>query len=376
MRVCFVNSEIFSVRGGFGRLNRVIAQELIKRGIEVFALVPQMKGQRRIEQLDGMTVLSVHYPSLKLFFSHDFFRLPEADIYDFYNPYPPFFYFVARALPKDHSRIVVTFSDPVSQEDIKAILAADPEIAHAARKVHGIMIPSFAYSIYLNHVRPYLTERVVAKADTYFSDTKYFIPKVKKMHKLGSEPIFLPHASEIPDHTPVKTVQPTACFLGRFDAIKRPELFFELAKHFPKVHFIMIGYGRDPEKDREIRETASRIPNLKMLGFVSEEKKLQVLEESWVLVNTSVREGLPLVFNEACSYSCAILSAVNPDDYAQNFGYHVENDDFKSGLEYLLENDRWRKAGERGFEYVRENNDINKVIDRRIQVYKTLLDKR
>ena len=48
MRVCFVNSEIFSVRGGFGRLNRVIAQELIKRGIEVLALVPQVKGQRRI----------------------------------------------------------------------------------------------------------------------------------------------------------------------------------------------------------------------------------------------------------------------------------------------------------------------------------------
>ena len=78
MRICFVNSEIFSVRGGFGRLNRVIAQELIKRGIEVLAIVPQVKGQRRIEQLDGMIVLSIPYPSLKMLFSRDFFRLPEA----------------------------------------------------------------------------------------------------------------------------------------------------------------------------------------------------------------------------------------------------------------------------------------------------------
>ena len=108
----------------------------------------------------------------------------------------------------------------------------------------------------------------------------------------------------------------------------------------------------------------------------SEEKKREILGESWVLVNTSIHEGLPQSFIEACSYRCAILSAVNPDDYARNFGYHAQNDDFASGLEYLLENDNWREKGERGFEYVKETNEINKVIDRRVQVYESLVGKR
>ena len=199
---------------------------------------------------------------------------------------------------------------------------------------------------------------------------------LKKMHNLKTEPIFMPHAMEIPIEKPLKSPQPTACFLGRWDAVKRPELFFELARHFPKVRFIAIGQASVPESDRELRERGSKIPNLEMLGAVSEEKKTEILQESWILVNSSVREGLPQSFNEACSYRCAILSAVNPDDFAQNFGFHVQNDDFEAGLECLLESNRWKEKGETGFEYVKENNELNKVIERRIEIYESLLGER
>jgi len=218
MRVCFVNSEI-GAYGGFGRLNRIIGRELIRRGIEVYVLVPQVEGQRRIEQIDGMTVLAFRHQSIKTILSQDFFRIPEADIYDLYNPYPLFYYFVTRAISKTTGKIIITFSDPVSREDIKALISSDPKLENI-RKKNKLKIPYFAYYPYLMYLRPYLVDRTISKGHAYFCDTKYFIPMVKKMHNLKTEPIFMPHAMEIPIEKPLKSPQPTACLLGRLDAVK------------------------------------------------------------------------------------------------------------------------------------------------------------
>jgi len=350
-----------------------VGRELIKRGIEVYVLVPQIKGKRRIEQLDGMTVLAFPYPSPKMFFSQAFFRLPEADIYEIWDPYMVFSYFITRATRK--SKHVVVFADPHDREDIKAIISVDPKLKDTRRR-NNLKIPYFAYYQYLMYLRPYLAEKTISKGDAYFCEAKFLIPKVKKMHSLKTKPIFMPHVAEIPGGESVKSPQPTACFLSRWDTLKRVERFFELARHFPHVRFIAMGRANDPERDRELREIGSNIPNLEMPGVVSEEEKKEILKKSWILVNTSIHEGLPQSFIEACSCRCATLSMVNPDDYAQNFGYRVQNDDFKSGLEYLLENDRWKERGERGFEYVKETNELNKVIERRIEVYESLLGKK
>ena len=47
MRICFVNSEIFTFVG-YSRLNRIVGRELVKRGIEVYVLVPQIKGKSNL----------------------------------------------------------------------------------------------------------------------------------------------------------------------------------------------------------------------------------------------------------------------------------------------------------------------------------------
>jgi len=373
MRICFVNSEIFSSFTGYSRLNRIVGRELIKRGIEVYVLVPQVEGKRRIEQLDGMTVLSFPNLSPKMFFSNAFFRLPEADIYEIWDPYFVFSYLITRATPK--SKHVVVFADPHEREDYKAVMSGDPKLREG-RQRSNLRIPYFALYLYLRFLRPYLAEKVISKGDAYFCEAKFLFPKVKRMHNLKTEPILLPHVAEIPRQKPAKSPQPTVCFLAHWGVKKRPERFFEIARRFPEVKLIAMGRTNEPIRDYKLREIGSGLPNLEMTGVVSEERKREILEKSWILVNTSVHEGLPQAFIEACTHRCAILSAVNPDDYATNFGYHVENDDFESGLEYLLENDRWKERGERGFEYTKETNGINKVIERRIQVYESLLGKR
>jgi len=373
MRICFVNSEIFSSFTGYSRLNKIVGQELIRRGIEVFVLVPQIKGKRKIEQFDGMTILSFRFPSLKLLFSREFFRLPEADIYEIWDPYMPFSYFIVHSTP--NNKHVIAFADPHEWSDFKDIMQVDPKLT-SLRRNSSLRIPYVAYYPYLRYVRPYLAQRTISKADAYFYEAKFLLPKIQRMHNLKTPPVLVPHIAEISEYKPVKTAKPTVCYLAHWGEKKRPELFFDLARQFPEVKFIAMGRAVDENRDRELRENGAHIPNLEMTGVISEEDKRSILERSWILISTAVHEGLPQAFIEACACRCAILSAVNPDDYASNFGYHVQDDDFKSGLEYLLENDRWREQGEKGFQYVRENNDINKVIDRRIEVYESLLGKK
>ena len=372
MRICFVNSEIYSTYTGFSRLNRILGKELIKRGIEVYVLVPQIEGQRRIEQFNGMTILGFPNPSLKMPFSGDFFRLPQADIYEIWNPYYVFSYFITRATSK--SKHIMVFLDPHEKEDIKKLISGDPELKDSRRR-SNLRVPYPLLYMYLMYLRPYMAERTISRGDTYFYEAQFLLPKVKRMHHLKTEPIFMPQVAEIPSQKPTKSAQPTVCFLAHWGVKKRPERFFEMARRFPHVKFIAMGQTNESDRDRMLREIGSTIPNLEMTGVISEEQKREVLEKSWVLVNTAVQEGIPQSFVEACTCRCAILSTVNPDDYAKNFGYHVENDDYESGLEYLLENDRWKERGERGFEYTRETNEINRVIERRIQVYESLLEK-
>lgn len=330
-------------------------------------------GQSKIEEIDGMIVLAFPNSSFSKYLPQKLFKLPEADIYEIWDPYFTFSYFVTRATSK--SKHIMVFHDPRDQELLEVLISVDPRLKNLRRN-NNMKIPYFPYYLYLRYLRPYLAAKIISKGDAYFCGAEYFIPKLKKMYNLKTEPIFMPHIAEIPDQQPIKSRQPTVCFSARWDAIKRVDRFFELVRQFPEVKFIAMGRGYDPKMDKELREIGSKIPNLEMTGLISEERKNEILEKSWILANTSIHEGLPLAFIEACSYRCALLSAVNPDDFAQNFGFHVQNDDFESGLSYLLENNRWKEKGDRGFEYVKETNDLNKVIDRRIEVYESLLGER
>ena len=91
------------------------------------------------------------------------------------------------------------------------------------------------------------------------------------------------------------------------------------------------------------------------------------------MINTAAREGLPASFLEAVAFKCAILSSNNPDNFATEFGFHVQNDDYASGLEFLLEGDQWKEKGEKGYDYVKKTHELSVVIDKHIAVYEGLL---
>lgn len=86
-----------------------------------------------------------------------------------------------------------------------------------------------------------------------------------------------------------------------------------------------------------------------------------------------MRECLPVSFLEAAAYKCAILSNNNPDNFAENFGYHAKTEDFGEGLRFLLEGDVWREKADKGFEYVKKTHELSLSIDQHIRIYSELL---
>lgn len=359
MRICFICVEIFAwgKYGGFGRATRTIGRELAKRGIEVFAVVPRRKGQKPVEELDGITVLS--FPSYFPWSSKGIYRICDADIY--HSQEPSFGTYIAmKEMP--NRKHIVTFRDPRDLQDWKM----EYELPSLSK------LQVLSNYLYENN---FLVKRAVRRADGVFCIAKYLIPKVKSMYCLRYDPSFLPTPVAVLDKVE-KAATSTVCFLARLDRRKRPEIFLELAGKFPHVKFIVVGKSRDEKWDAYLRNTYSNLPNLEMPGFIdqfSSDLHSQILEKSWIMVNTATREALPNAFLEAAAHSCAILSAVDPDGFASHFGYYAKDGNFSKGLDFLLENQRWKERGEQGYKYVKETFETSLAIDQHIAFYEQIL---
>lgn len=359
MRVCLLSTEIFAwgKHGGFGRATRTIGRELVRRGVEVFAVVPRRGGQGPVETLDGITVLG--YPILAPWQAARLCRSADADVYHSQEPSTAT-WMAMRAMP---DRVhVVTLRDPHTWADWRT------ELAHPSLSRLQVL----ANILYEDNP---LVHRAVRRADARFCAAHCIRSKTFYKYGLKSEPGLLPTPVVVPG-TIRKAEQPTVCYLARWDRRKRPDLFFDLVPQFPHVRFIAVGRSRDAEYDRQLRATYGHLPNLELPGFVDQfdsERLSAILSRSWIVANTAAREGLPNAFIEAAAHRCAILSEVDPDGFASSFGARVENGDFAGGLRFLLEEDRWRELGARGCSYVRVTFELSRAVDRHLEVYTELV---
>ncbi len=364
MHICFISSGIFAwgKYGGFGRATRTIARELIKRGIQVSAIVPQRKGQKTIEDLEGIKVYG-----FKIYNPFSIIKIAKninASIY--HSQEPSFSTFLVKLFLPNNSHMV-TCRDTRDAEDWQT------ERKYPTKN---------SFQVILNQLyedNP-LVVQAVRNSPNVYAASKSIQEKAKKRYKLIQLPGFLPTPVFVPDKNSLsKHDSPVVCFVSRWDRRKRPEIFFTLARQFPEVQFKAVGSSHDKEWDSYLRKKHSNIPNLEMLGFANQ-FDTQILNDiynkSWILINTSSREGLPNSFIEASAHSCAILSSVNPDQFASQFGYLAENDDFAAGLEYLLENNRWRKLGEAGYQYVKNTFSTEVAINKHIDIYNQIITKR
>jgi glycosyltransferase involved in cell wall biosynthesis len=380
MRVCFLLSEIFSwgKYGGYGSITRHIAGGLAERGLDVHAIVPLRKGQKRLELLDGVRV---HGISAWELFSPAVYRRVDADIY--HSQEASILSLMAmRAIPG--SKHILTSIDPWDRKDWQLEFSYDLRSSPRRGLVYLLL--------YLFYGSP-LIKFAGKRMHKVYCQAQYLAAKTRKFFSLSASPEFLPNPYRTPEVAAEKAKEPTVCYLARWDARKRPHIFFELARFFPQVRFIAMGKAHDPELDNRLRSEYREIPNLEMTGFIHafrSQRIRQILDGSWIMVNTAAREGLPAAYVESAAHGCAILTSVDSDGFASRGGYHVRTqdvkdlppalggmntklDDYAVGLEWLLSKDRWRELGQQGRSYVQEVHEHNKVMDEHITIYRELM---
>lgn len=104
---------------------------------------------------------------------------------------------------------------------------------------------------------------------------------------------------------PQKEKNPTIINLGRLTPMKRIEetiqAFSLITSEFPKAQLRIVGRG-SLKYEKKLKDLATKLKIAKkvaFLGFVSEERKQELLKRAWALVSTSLREGFGLVVIEA-----------------------------------------------------------------------------
>lgn len=343
-------------------MSRRLVEGLAARKVDVRVLVLRTGELKAVQQLGNVPVVAPH--PLSYFLGSRVFADPNlaADIYHTQEPNLGTFRMWQQHPEAKH---VVTCIDPRDNDDW-----AEEYSKFSLRK--KILYPAIRYFEDNGLIR-----RAVQSADCVVCQTKFIRPKCVSLYGLEETPIFIGNPVDFPVEPPKKSSKPMVVFLARFDRRKRPELFFELAKKFPNVDFVAIGKAHDPAWDNELRRRYESLGNVEFTGYIdpfSSGRIAEILGRAWILVNTATREGLPSAFVEATSYRCAILSTVDPDGFASEFGYYAKtSDDLEAGLEHLLSGNNWKDCGRKGFEYSLKNFETSRVIDRHLELYEQLM---
>ncbi len=358
MKVCLICVEIFAwgKYGGFGSSTRLLGRELQRRGVTVCAVVPRRGNQKPVEELDGIEVLG--FPIRAPWAARRLFQACNADIY--HSQHPSFSTRLAMDTMPTRKHLI-TFRDPHTAGDWLI------ELRHPSTSRLRTLLSCLYDNLGVRSA--------IERADGLFCCSPDTAPKVRQVYHTATLRM-LPSPIAIPRRPMKKSDQPTVCFVGRWDRRKRPQLFLEAAGRWPGVRFIAVGKALDPAWDVALRRRYGSQPNLELTGFLdpfASEALSEVLERSWILMNTSSREGLPTSFLEALAHRCSVVSAVDPGGVTSRFGVCVTGDDFDRGLERLLEENAWKEKGENGYRYVKDNHDLPDAIDRHLAAYAEVL---
>lgn len=166
----------------------------------------------------------------------------------------------------------------------------------------------------------------------------------------------------------------TILWVGREEEFKRPMLFLELSKYMPNQQFIMIMQGKGKMK-QEIIDRIKHSTNFTLIDSVSFFEIDTYYQQAKCLVSTSSNEGFPNVFIQACLAKTPILSyRVNPNKFITDYNIGcVCNDDTHVAKEFInsLDNTKIEELGKNGFEYVKQNHNIENTF----ASYKQIIDK-
>jgi len=214
-----------------------------------------------------------------------------------------------------------------------------------------------------------------------YAEAKFISEKVSGLFSLYEKPEILLNPVRVYYGARKRFDDPTLCWVARWDPQKRPDMVLLIAKKMPDITFIMIGTATRNSKayqriENYLKRKAASLKNVKILGFIGEEEKREIIGRSWGLLNTSIREGLPITFLEAMAEGTPIVSYVDPDGYTSTFGVRVDYnvDSFLSGVRKVVDMELYSEIGTRARDFTLKNHEISLVMARHEEIYRKMIN--
>ncbi len=345
--------------GGFGWAARQVARFFADRpelGVDVVYLARQEipEASNEILEVHGTPLIPVMPSRLK------YWRAVYKEKFDLLlcidwraNYYP-----LLRAMPR--TPVIVWARDPRTSED--------------SSKLRTIRVPGGEHYVSRNVLSATglsmqkamrLSRRVIKRPILFATPSRYLAHKIEDTYSVRPDNVtVMPNIIDMEPGTITKSEKPSVIFLGRLDPVKRPWLFSELARQFPEVDFIFCGKAHETGADGW--DAGELPPNVQLRGHVDGEEKTQLLKSAWVLINTSIHEGLAVSFQEALRCETPVLASVDPQGVVSAFGIYAGYWEgtgldglprFAAGLKTLLEDDELRtRLGREGREWVQKTH--------------------
>jgi len=130
----------------------------------------------------------------------------------------------------------------------------------------------------------------------------------------------IPNGIDYSEFTPIsfsdRYAQPTLLYLGRLKVYKRIDLILQALKKLNQIgincRLLIAGDGDCRHRLGAQAKKLGVDSNVEFLGFVSEEKKLEILRKSWIHVITSSKEGWGITNLEAAACGTPTVASDSP----------------------------------------------------------------
>jgi glycosyltransferase involved in cell wall biosynthesis len=364
LRIGVIADEFFCPEypplGGFGLAARNFADFFNGRpnlNVEVIALLPPYRGPGAPPtSLHNTPVLQVPTSLRALGAARAVLRRARLDLLVAIDYYPSYF---TRLIVTPSTPLTIWLRDPHAPGDWDRILtlAGARFPCEYDESVRG----RFRFYRELEFVR-----RVLGRKVAYAVQEPWLLPRAQAACPwIGDDAVRMVNRIPIAATRSEKPTRPTLLFIGRLVPVKRPWIYFEIAKRLPDYDFLVVGELDRQQHLRKIVDEARTIPNLQFVGRRVDADLHRVIERAWLLVNTSIHEGMPQSVLDCLAFGVPVVSALDYGGTIEQFGISVgapngsgldEVEPFCRAIERLVRNPAERTAlGIQGRRFVQMN---------------------
>lgn len=170
----------------------------------------------------------------------------------------------------------------------------------------------------LNHIAAFLEGKLmpfVYRNKIIITVSESSKREIKNLGFTREENIAVIHngAKQVATELPAKTVYPSFVYLGRLKDYKNIDVaikaFAKVAKEYPFAKLSIVGSGEMDQELQQLTEELGLTEQVSFLGKVSEERKLELLAESWCALQPSQVEGWGITVIEANTVGTPVIAS-------------------------------------------------------------------